>query len=65
MKSARHPWSVLWYAAVLAAAIAWGYVAPAETDTANDDAAAVAVERIAPFVDNAELRRVAEQMILR
>jgi hypothetical protein len=65
MKAARRAWSILWYAAVLAAAIAWGYAPPAETDVATDDAEAVQAEQIDPSVDNVELRRVTQQMMLR
>lgn len=65
MKTARRAWSVLWYAAVLAAAIAWGYAPPAETDIATDDTAAVPAERTIPSAGNVELRRVTQQMMLR
>lgn len=65
MKAARRGWSVLWYAAVLAAAIAWGYAPPAETEIAAEGPAAGPAERTTPSVDNVELRRVAQQMILR
>jgi hypothetical protein len=62
---ARRNWSVLWYAAVLAAAIAWGYAPPAGTESTAEEPMAAASDRSSPPAHNLELRRVAQQMILR
>ena len=62
---ARRDWSVLWYAAVLAAAIAWGYAPPAVTEITNDGPTAAAADKSSPPANRLELRRVAQQMILR
>jgi hypothetical protein len=62
---ARRDWSVLWYAAVLAAAIAWGYAPPAETEVATDGPLAVTGDKTSPPANSLELRRVAQHMILR
>ena len=64
MKSGRH-WSVLWYAAVLAAAIAWGYAPPVETEVATDGPVAASVEKASLPANHLELRRVTQHMILR
>jgi hypothetical protein len=62
---ARRDWSVLWYAAVLAAAIAWGYAPPAETEIATDAPLALSGDKTSPPANSLELRRVAQHMILR
>lgn len=64
MKSGRD-WSVLWYAAVLAAAVAWGYAPPAGTEIATDGPVASNSDKASPPPDRLELRRVAQHMILR
>jgi hypothetical protein len=61
---ARRDWSVLWYAAVLGAAVAWGYAPPAETETALRASTAASSGDSFPS-NRLELRHVAQQMILR
>ena len=63
MKS-RRDWSVLWYAAVLGAAVAWAYAPPAGTEAATDGLP-VASETTSPPLGHLELRRVAQHMVLR
>jgi hypothetical protein len=64
MKAGRN-WSVLWYAAVLAAAIAWGYAPPVATEVAIEGPVAASVEKATPSTNHLELRRVAQHMIMR
>jgi hypothetical protein len=64
MKAGRN-WSVLWYAAVLLAAIAWGYAPPVETEVTNDGPVVASVDKASPATNHLELRRVAQHMILR
>jgi hypothetical protein len=62
---ARRNWSVLWYAAVLAAAIAWGYAPPAGTESTGEEPVIAGGDKSSLPANNLELRRVAQQMILR
>jgi hypothetical protein len=63
--NARRGWSVLWYAAVLAAAVGWGYAPPADTVIASDAPIAATAGKDGPPMHRLELRHVAQQMILR
>jgi hypothetical protein len=60
----RRDWAVLWYAAVLAAAVGWGYAPPAGTEIAADEPA-VESERRAQPSRAVELRHMAQHMVLR
>jgi hypothetical protein len=64
MRSGRD-WSVLWYAAVLIAAVAWGYAPLSGTSIVSAGPAARSDERAGAPPDRLELRRVAQHMILR
>jgi hypothetical protein len=61
----RRDWAVVWYAAVLVAALAWGYVPPAGTELDVDGATVVNAGKSSPPANRLELRRVAQQMVLR
>ena len=61
----QRDWSFLWYAAVLGAAVAWGYAPPAGSNRSIEDSLAQRADGDNRAANHLELRRVAQQMILR
>jgi hypothetical protein len=61
----RRDWAVVWYAAVLVAALAWGYMPPAGTEFVVDGVTVTNAGKSNPPAHRVELRRVAQQMVLR
>lgn len=60
--SAKPAWTMVWYAAVLAAALGWGYANPGYTEESEG---AVTVQPADAGTGRLDLRRLAQQMLMR